>query len=61
VSDQVLMQLIDLGVGFLDMFLSKVKSSVPQTVVDAVQAAADALLQHKNDLVTKANLEAQRG
>lgn len=60
-SDQVLMQLIDLGVGFLDMFLSKVKSSVPQTVVDAVQAAADALLAHKNDLVTKANLEAQRG
>lgn len=55
------MQLIDLGVGFLDMFLSKVKSSIPQTVVDAIQAAADALLTHKNDLVTKANLEAQRG
>lgn len=60
-SDQVLIQLIDLGVGFLDMFLSKVKSNVPQTVADAVQAAADALISHKNDLVTKANLEAQRG
>jgi hypothetical protein len=60
-SDAVIIELIDLGFGFLQTFLGKLKNNLPATVVAAVQAAADALLAHKNDLITKANFEAQRG
>lgn len=53
--------LIDLGVSFLQMFLSKLSTKLPADVVASVQAAADALAAHKDDAITKANLEAQRG
>lgn len=56
-----MIEFIDLGLGVLETILSKLKSQVPVEVVTAMQAAIDALAAHKNDLVTKANLEAQRG
>ncbi len=37
------------------------KSNAPSTVTDAVQAAITALSAHKDDLITKAALEANRG
>ena len=52
---------IDLGLGLLEALLSKLKTNIPLDVVEAIQAAYDALEAHKADLVTKANLDAQRG
>lgn len=55
-------QLIDLGISFLLPFLQGLKNSkVPAGVVAAVQAAIDAIAAHKQDLLTKANFDAQRG
>lgn len=54
-------QLIDLGVGLLETLLGKLKSQVPAEVAAAVQAAIDALAAHRDDLITKANLDAERG
>lgn len=56
-----MIELVDLGVTFLQMFLGKLSNQVPAEVVAAVQAAIDALAKHKDDLITKAALEAQRG
>lgn len=56
-----MIELIDLGMTFLEMFLGKLKTQIPAEVVTAVQAAIDALAAHKQDLISKANLEAQRG
>lgn len=53
--------LLDLGLNFLETFLSNLKNKLPAEVVQAIQAAIDALVAHKDDVVTKANLEAQRG
>lgn len=53
--------LIDLGLTFLTGFLGNIQNQVPKNVVSAIQAAIDALAAHKDDLVTKQNLEAQRG
>jgi len=56
-----MIELIDLGATLLETFLGKLKNQVPEQVTQAVQAAIDALNAHKDDLITKANLEAQRG
>jgi hypothetical protein len=53
--------LIDLGISFLESFLSGLKNKLPAEVVAAVQAAVDALAAHKADALTKANFESQRG
>lgn len=53
--------LIDLGVSFLEMFLGKLKSQAPAEVLSAIQGSIDALNAHKNDVINKANLESQRG
>lgn len=53
--------LLDLGLTFLGQFLGKLKNKLPAEVVTSIQAAIDALSAHKDDVVTKANLEAQRG
>lgn len=53
--------LIDLGISFLQSYLSGLGNKVPSQVVAAIQAAVDALNAHKADLLTKANFEAQRG
>lgn len=53
--------LLDLGISFLQSFLGGLKNKLPAEIVTAVQATIDALAAHKDDVVTKANLEAQRG
>ena len=54
--------LIELGISFLIPFLQGLKGSkVPAEVAQAVQAAIDALLTHKQDIISKANLDALRG
>lgn len=56
-----MIEVIDLGLTFLQMFLGKMSNKLPAEVVASIQAAVDALVLHKNDLITKAALEAQRG
>jgi len=43
------------------MFLGKMSNKLPAEVSSAVQAAIDAIAAHRKDVVTKVNLEAQRG
>jgi hypothetical protein len=52
---------IDIILQLLGVALSGLKNKTPFEVEQAVQAAYDAVEQHKNDVITKANLEAQRG
>jgi len=54
--------LIDLGIQFLLQYLSGLKAGkVPTEIVTAIQAAIDALVAHKADIINKANLDALRG
>jgi len=53
--------LISLGLSFLENFLGSIKNKLPAEVVTSIQAAIDALSAHRYDVVTKVNLEAQRG
>jgi len=54
--------LLDMGIQFLLQYLSGLKAGkVPAEVLQAVQAAIDAILAHKQDVISKANLEALRG
>ena len=54
--------LIDLGIQFLIQYLAGLKGSkVPAEIAGAIQAAIDALIAHKNDIITKSNLESLRG
>jgi hypothetical protein len=53
--------LIDMGLGIIETLLGKFKTNLPAEVVSAIQAAYDALMAHKNDLITQAALEAERG
>jgi hypothetical protein len=53
--------IIDLGIEFLQMFLGKLGNKLPVEVVTSIQASIDALAAHKQDELTKANFEAQRG
>lgn len=56
-----MIEIVDLIAGILTTALGGLKNKVPVEVTQAVQAAIDALNAHKDDLITKANLEAQRG
>ena len=54
--------LLDLGIALgKELLGSLTKAKTPQDVLDAAGATVSALEAHKNDLITKANLEAQRG
>ena len=53
--------LIGLGISFLETFLSHTKTKLPAEVLASIQATITALQTHYDDVVTKANLEAQRG
>lgn len=53
--------LIDLGLALLETLEGKLKNKVPLEVTQSIHAAIDAIAAHKNDLITKVNLEAQRG
>jgi hypothetical protein len=56
-----LVPLLDLGISILEAFLGKLKDNLPAQIVADVQAVIDKLAAHKDDLISKANLEAQRG
>ncbi len=60
-TPEAIVPLLDLGIGVLETFLGRLKDHIPAEVAAAVQAAIDALFAHKNDLITKANIDAQRG
>jgi hypothetical protein len=51
---------LNLGLGLLTQFLEGLKNQAPVHVLSAVQAAIDAITAHKDDVVSKANLEAQK-
>jgi len=54
--------LLDLGIQFLLPFLSGLKGGkAPAEVLAAVQAAIDAILAHKQDVISKSNLDSMRG
>ena len=56
------LQLIELGIQFLLPLLSSLKlGKAPAEVVASVQAAIDALLAHKFDIISKSNLDSLRG
>ncbi len=56
-----MISLADVGFGFLELLLQKHGQKLPAELVQAAQAAVDSWAQHRGDVVTKANLEAQRG
>jgi hypothetical protein len=54
--------LIDLGTGLLkQLAASLTASNVPGEIIDGISNTVAALEKHKDDVITKANLEAQRG
>ena len=56
------LSIIELGIQFLLPFLSSLKGGkAPAEVIQSVQAAIDALLAHKADIINKSNLDALRG
>ena len=58
----VYVELINLGIGFLGTYLeSLTKSKAPQEILDGVQAAITQLEAHKNDVMSAADWESQRG
>lgn len=54
--------LLEVVLPFLGTILNQLShSGAPSEVIQAVENAIASLQSHKNDLVTKTNLEAQRG
>jgi hypothetical protein len=54
--------LIELGIQFLLPFISSLKGGkAPAEIIQAIQAAVDALLAHKSDIISKSNIDALRG
>ena len=54
--------LIEMGIGFLEKFLSGLKwGKAPAEVLTAVQAAYDSLVAHKLDMITRSNIDSLRG
>jgi hypothetical protein len=54
--------LIGLGTGLLkQLAASLTTSNVPAEIIDGISNTITALEKHKDDVITKANLEAQRG
>ena len=54
--------LVELGIQFLTQYLQSVKGSkLPAEVLTAIQAAIDALINHKQDVINKSNLDSLRG
>jgi hypothetical protein len=58
----VYLTLIDLGIQFLLPFISGLKGGkAPAEVIASVQAAIDAIIAHKADIINKSNLDSLRG
>jgi hypothetical protein len=56
------LMLIDLGINFLTQYLQSVKGAkLPAEILVSIQTAIDALVTHKQDIINKSNLDAQRG
>lgn len=53
--------IVELFLSIGETFLGQLKNHLPAEVLQAVQSGLDALAAHRNDVITKANLEAQRG
>ena len=54
--------LLSLGIQFLMQFLTGLKAAkAPTQVIASVQGAVDSLVEHQNDIISKANLDALRG
>ncbi len=53
--------LLDLGISFGQMFLDKIKNRAPSDLLSAGKSFLDAAMAHKDDVISKANLEAARG
>ena len=54
--------LLDLGSSFLKQFLASLtKSNAPAQIIDGLTSVVTAIDTHKDDVINKANLEAQRG
>jgi len=54
--------LLDLGIQFLLPFISGLKGGkAPAEVIAAIQAAIDAIIAHKQDVISKSNLDSLRG
>lgn len=57
----MLLAFLELGINFGTQFLQGAKGAkLPLEVINAVQAMIDALINHKQDVINKANLEAGR-
>lgn len=54
--------LLELGIQFLLPFISGLKGGkAPAEIIAAVQSAIDALIAHKQDVISKSNIDALRG
>jgi len=56
-----LIPLLDFGITILEGYLTHLGNKVPAQLVASIQSAIDAIAAHRDDLITKQNLEAQRG
>jgi hypothetical protein len=58
----VYITLLDMGIQFLLQYLSGLKGAkVPAELLTSIQAAIDAIVTHKNDVISKSNLDSLRG
>lgn len=56
------LKIIEIGIQFLLPFLSSLKwGKAPAEVIASVQASLDALQTHKDDIISKSNLDSLRG
>ena len=56
------LMLLDLGISFLQQYLGNMKAAkVPIEVAQAIEASIAALMAHKQDIITKSNLDSLRG
>jgi hypothetical protein len=53
--------LLDLGISFGQSFLEKLKTKAPADLLSAGKAFVDSVAAHRDDVISKANLEAARG
>lgn len=54
--------IIELGIQFLLQYLSGLKGAkVPAEILASIQAAIDALTAHRQDVISKSNLDSLRG
>ena len=53
--------LIGLGLTFLQAFLNNTQHNLPAEIAGSIRGIITGLEAHKNDVVTKAAFEAQRG